>query len=394
MRVALIADTFPPKKSSGSIQLWDLATRLSDLGHEIWVIVPSSEICRSNFFEQLSGVNILRIKTGEIKETSHIKRAMNEFLMPFLIIWNLKKTKIIKLKWDGIIWYSPSIFFGPVAWYLKKKNKCKAYLILRDMFPQWALDLGLIKRGPAYSILSMIEFFQYWVADVIGVQSNHELFFLRKWNKEDKRRIELLNNWLDYRPNIGCSIEINKTKLAGRTILVYAGNMGVAQNVIRYLDWAQSIEDRRDIGFIFVGRGDQLENLKLYSKSIKLENTLFFDEIQPEEIPGLYSQCTVGLISLDERHKSSNIPGKFISYMQFGLPTLALVNKNNELIDIIKKYKVGLALNTINSLDINDIFKFLDEVTLDNRISDNCLRLYKEQFTCQVAVEKVLLGLS
>jgi glycosyltransferase involved in cell wall biosynthesis len=394
MRLVLVADTFPPTCSSASIQLWDLAVEIKRLGHDIWVLVPTSNISQASVLEDMDGINVLRLNARKTKDIGFIKRAVNEFLLPFLMIKHFRSSHAKDFQWDGVIWYSPTIFLGPVAWYLKKGSGCKAYLILRDIFPKWALDLELIKKGPVYFLLKIVETFQYWVADVIGIQSSADMKLMSKWNEKGKRKIELLNNWLDDHPNIGCSVSIDKTSLAGRKILVYAGNMGIAQDVRRLLDLAYQFKENLEVGFLFIGRGDQVTELKDYARTLNLKNTLFLDEIQPEEIPGLYSQCTVGLISLDERHKSSNIPGKFISYMQFGLPTIALVNKNNELIDIIKKYKVGLDVSSLISLDNNYIFKFLDDVTLDRGISDNCLRLYREQFRCKVAVEKILLGLS
>jgi len=64
---------------------------------------------------------------------------------------------------------------------------------------------------------------------------------------------------------------------------------------------------------------------------------LFYDEIDPDEIPGLYAQCHVGIVALDPRHKTHNIPGKFLSYMQSGLPVLASINPGNDLVELIQR---------------------------------------------------------
>jgi valyl-tRNA synthetase len=90
---------------------------------------------------------------------------------------------------------------------------------------------------------------------------------------------ELLNNWLAERQNTGCSISIEKTSLAGRKILVYAGNMGVAQDVGKLIDLANRFKDNDEMGFLFVGRGDKAAALKEYAISLGLRNILFFDEI-------------------------------------------------------------------------------------------------------------------
>jgi hypothetical protein len=72
-----------------------------------------------------------------------------------------------------------------------------------------------------------------------------------------------------------------------------------------------------------------------------LDNVVFHDEIDPCEIPGLLAQCHIGLVALDPRHKTHNVPGKFLTYMQAGLPVLARLNPGNDLADLIEKENVG-----------------------------------------------------
>jgi glycosyltransferase involved in cell wall biosynthesis len=72
-----------------------------------------------------------------------------------------------------------------------------------------------------------------------------------------------------------------------------------------------------------------------------LNNVLFFDEIDSSEIPGLLAQCHVGLVALHPDHKTHNIPGKFVSYVQYGLPVLARVNGGTDLQRIIEEEGVG-----------------------------------------------------
>ena len=187
----------------------------------------------------------------------------------------------------------------------------------------------------------MIEKFQYSIADVIGVQTPANISYFNKYGKHISRKVEVLQNWLAYAPNVGCSISVSDGALAGRKIFVYAGNMGVAQGMDILLDLAEHLRNRKDIGFLFVGRGSSAKRLHSESKARGLDNTVFFNEIDPSEIPGLYAQCHVGLIVLDPRHKTHNIPGKFLSYMQSGLPVLASINKGNDLVEIISHERVG-----------------------------------------------------
>ena len=222
----------------------------------------------------------------------------------------------------------------------RKGDKARTYLILRDIFPEWAVDLGLVRRGPVYLVFKAIAAFQYAVAEVIGVQTESNLAYLEKWERAP-RRIEVLHNWLAVTPDVGCSIVVRNTALAGRKIFVYIGNMGVAQGMDIFIELIQSLRHRADIGFLFVGRGTEFARLEAEKASRDLNNVLFFGEIDLAEIPGLLAQCHVGLVALHPDHKTHNIPGKFVSYVQYGLPVLARVNPGTDLKRLIEDEQVG-----------------------------------------------------
>jgi hypothetical protein len=122
-----------------------------------------------------------------------------------------------------------------------------------------------------------------------------------------------------------------------------------------------------------------------------LLNIVFCDEIDAEEIPGLYAQCHVGLIALDIRHRTHNIPGKFLSYMQAGLPVMAILNPGNDLEEIIKKYRVGKATTdrSQNKLRLLAESIICDISILDDEISCRCKRLAFDLFSSKMAAEQI-----
>jgi glycosyltransferase involved in cell wall biosynthesis len=316
--------------------------------------------------------------------------------MPFFMMRNFRKSRLKDAHWDGIVWYSPTIFFGPFIYYLKRQNACPSYLILRDIFPSWALDLGLIRKGFSYYFFRMFEKFQYSVADFIGVQALGNLDYFKAWPSLVNKKIEVLQNWLDPKPLYPCSINISAMPIANRKIFVYAGNMGIAQGVSDLLNLSESMLSRNDIGFLFIGRGSCMDLLRLDAINRGLVNTVFCDEIDADQIPGLYVQCHVGLIALDARHRTHNIPGKFLSYLLSGLPVMAIVNYGNDLHSIIEKYQVGKAttdrsqenLRVLASLLVEDISK------KNSEISSRCKALASELFSSKTAVEQIVYSLN
>lgn len=395
--VVLVADAFPPISTSAAVQLYDLSLEFISRGYKITVLLPNAQVSTGWRIEYIKGIRVCRLSSPPTKDMSYIRRTMNEFLSPFFMEYYYRQSSLAGEHWDGIIWYSPSIFFAPFIRYLKSRSQCRCYLILRDIFPQWAVDLGLLKKGLPYLLLKWIERYQYRTADVIGVQSHANLSYFEGMRSLRNQRIEVLQNWLQPSQNGGCSINIASTALAGRKILVYAGNVGVAQGGFSvFLGLAQALSYRQDVGLVLVGRGSDVKALSQAALEKRLGNILFFDEIPSSEIPGLYAQCHVGLVVLDIRHKTHNIPGKFLSYLESGLPVLAKLNPGNDLDDLIANNRIGYS-TTSNSIDQLGLLaeKILQDIDREglSTYRPRCLSLMSQLFSTDRAVQQIVSAL-
>ena len=394
MRIALIADTFPPLRTSSAVQLRDLSREFVRQGHELTVMLPSAEIDQPWWMEEIDGVQVLRLRAPRTRDIGYVRRTLSEFLMPFAMLRHLRKSPLAQQKWDGVFWYAPSIFHGPLARAIKKTSGCRGYLIIRDIFPEWAVDIGLMGRGLPYRFFDLVARYQYSVADIIGVQTPGNLAYFDSWARKLGRKLEALQNWLADAPVSGCSIAIRETPLAGRKVFVYAGNMGVAQGMGILLDLAESLMDRSDIGFLFVGRGSDAQRLRNDALMRGLDNVVFFDEIDPDEIPGLYAQCHIGLVALDPRHKTHNIPGKFLTYMQSGLPVLAHINPGNDLVELIEKERVGRVSSETSVESLRHLALALStDMATDTGIKNRCKALAARLFSPEVAVKQIVEAL-
>ncbi|MFZ3014354.1 MAG: glycosyltransferase family 4 protein, partial [Nitrospira sp.] len=261
-------------------------------------------------------------------------------------------------------------------------------------FPEWAVDMGVMGRGLPYQFFKIVERYQYSIADVIGVQTPANQAYFSEWPVQLRCRVEVLQNWLTVGPDIGCSVSVRDTSLAGRKIFVYAGNMGVAQGMGVLLDLADYLGNRKDIGFIFIGRGSDSQRLRHAASVRGLDNVLFFDEIDPNEIPGLYAQCHIGLVALDPRHRTHNIPGKFVSYMHCGLPVLASVNPGNDLVELIKQERVGRVCTDSTAESLGAMAQALvTDILLDGEFKTRCKSLAARLFSPAVAVKQIVEAL-
>ena len=395
MRIALIADAYAPLRSSVAVQLRDLAQEFVLQGHEPIVMVSSAGLGKPWTIEVSAGVQVLRIATLQTKDIGYVRRTFNEMLLPFLMLRGIRKSPFRYVQWDAVVWYSPSIFLGPLVGALKRSSNCRSYLILRDIFPEWAVDMGLLRRGVVYWAFKLVERYQYSVADTIGVQSPSNLGYLAEWAKKPGRRLEVLQNWLAPSPNVGSNVSVAATPLLGRTIFVYAGNMGVAQGMDIFLDLAERLRNRQDIGFMFVGRGSEVSRLRASAVDRALDNIIFRDEVEPGEIPGLLAQCHIGLVALDPRHKTHNIPGKFLTYMQAGLAVLARINSGNDLADLIEREGVGRAYVGESSSALQALAEELVGDQAGRQLMSSRGRaLAKSLFSATAAVRQVVAALS
>jgi glycosyltransferase involved in cell wall biosynthesis len=395
MRVVILADTFPPQRTSGAVQLRDLAREFAEQGHEPTVIVPSGEIDVAWKIETAMRVTILRCRTPGTKDIGYVRRTINEMRLPYTLLRALRESKLTRAPWGGIIWYSPSIFLGPIVRVLRRESGCRSYLILRDIFPEWAVDMGLMGRGLAYQFFKLVERHQYSAADTIGLQTKANLPYMSDWAKQPGRKLEVLQNWLSEGQNTGCRIRIEQTKLAGRKIFVYAGNMGVAQGIGIFIELAARMRMREDVGFLFVGRGRDAAQFVETADAQEFGNLLYNDEIEPDEIPGLLAQCHVGIVSLDPRHTTHNIPGKFLTYMRAGLPVLARTNPGNDLEKLINDERVG---RVCIGGDVITLQRLVDEL-IANPVEFHAMcgrgqGLWKRLFSSATAVKQIVAALS
>ncbi len=396
MKLVLIADTFPPLRTSGAVQLRDLSRGFVREGHALTVLLPDPNLDQPWAHQTIDGAQVLRLKAPRTKDIGYALRTLGEWLMPYAMRRNLQKSPLAGERWEGVIWYSPSIFHTPLVRALKRQSGCKGYLIIRDIFPEWAVDLGLMRRGPAFRFFRRIARQQYQAANIIGVQTPGNLAYFADWNRVNSDcQLEVLQNWLGEPALTQCRIRVDETALAGRKIFVYAGNMGVAQGMDILIDLADRLRPRDDIGFLFVGRGTETQRLRERAQRLGLDNVVFHDEIDPNEIPDLYAQCSAGIVALDPRHRSHNIPGKFITYMQSSLPVLANVNAGNDLAALVRNENVGEVCETNSAEELEKhCIKLVNRLGEDSELPKRCAGLFQRQFSVTLAVKQIVSALT
>lgn len=390
MRILLLVDCYYPNSKSSATQMHDMALEFRRQKHEVIVLTPSDRISKKIEVTNEFGFQIVRVKTRNIKGAWRTFRAIEESQLSN-VLWRHARPFLLEHPVDLIVFYSPTIFWAPLVRRLKSLWHCPAYLILRDIFPAWAVDAGILRKGLIHYLFRRKEILQYEIADRIAVQSPANLEYFAREFPTQQYRLEVLYNWMslqvhhlphtNYRAQLG---------LQGKVVFLYGGNLGVAQDVDNIVRLAQRLAHHDHIHFLLVGEGSEVPRLKRLLAEKRLRNVQILQAVSPPEYLALLSEFDVGLLSLDQRLKTHNVPGKLLGYMYWCKPTLASINPGNDLFEILGKNEAGFCL--LNGDDEGlcaAALRLANEPDLRCRIGKNARNLLERLFSVEAAVTQI-----
>ncbi|HYE69701.1 MAG TPA: glycosyltransferase family 4 protein, partial [Anaerovoracaceae bacterium] len=246
---------------------------------------------------------------------------------------------------DLVIMPTPPITFAGVMDFISKRDHSKSYLILRDIFPQNAKDLGLMKSKLLFCFFRNKEKYMYRVAEHIGCMSQGNIDYVLRHNPEvDASKFELLPNWSNLNEEKPNMLQDYKAKygLKGKFVCVFGGNIGWPQELEFLIELAKEYRQRKDLVFLIIGKGVLAQKVRKIIDENRLSNVIMKDFLPREDYDGLVSQCEVGLINLDRRFTIPNIPSKTLGYFNAEIPILASVDANTDYGKILEDAKAGL----------------------------------------------------
>ena len=378
--IFFISDDAVSRKSA-SVMIYDLAKSINTINYNCILVAPSNEIEKPILKSKIKDVDIIFFKNGKIKNTNYYRRTINELLLSYNLL--SISNSLNDYKPVAIIYYSPSIFFGYAIKILKKRMNIKSYLILRDIFPKWAVDLSIIKKNSiVHKFFEFFENLNYLAADRIGVMSKSNLLLFE--NRKDYNKFEILYNWIS---TGAIKIEadesyLNSKKLRDKTVFFYGGNFGKAQNISILLNVIYKFKSNKNCYFVFFGDGDDLSLVKEFSD--KQENFDYLGNLDQSTYYSIASTFDIGLVSLHEDHKTSNFPGKVFGYFLLSKAVVGIFNNNNDFTDLINNSLSGLITEySGNEEDFlyNYITMLVDNPDLVKKMGLKGNRLLKDKFS-------------
>lgn len=394
MRIALLPDEYLPSGTRvHSKMIHELALYLMEKGHEPIVITPGSPNQNSRLVvDYVDDIEVWRFRSGYTRGVGMVRRAINEWLLSFRA-WLAIKSKVKSKKFDLCINYAPTIFFGPLARRFKRQG-AYVYLIVRDMFPQWIIDQGLIKESSiAAFFFRYYEKLNYSISDCIGVQSKANLdVFTKKFPSIPN--VKILRNWSATEPSSKQDYDsrlITKLGIDEKVIFFYGGNIGHAQDMTNVMRLARNLKSIKEAHFLIIGQGDEVKLIHDLKHNWKLDNVSILPSISQKEFSVLLPTIDIGLFSLSHRHTAHNFPGKLLGYMLESIPILGSVNPGNDLLEIVNTSSSGLVfVNGEDELLSDAAIKLVFDKNFRNLCGSNARNLLLKEFSVQSAANGIL----
>lgn len=333
----------------------DLIRKFRDEGHHVYMVKPvERHLHKSTSLENVDGINLLNVKTFNTRSTNIAEKGLSILSIGFLFKKAINKF-FRDVEIDLILYSTPPITFVNVVKYLKKENpRAVSYLLLKDIFPQNAVDLGMIKER---SLLNWYfrhkEKNLYKVSNYIGCMSPENVKFVLEHNSEvAPEKVEIAPNSIELKSYTDTEDDVEREQAerlyirkkydlpTGVPIFIYGGNLGKPQGVDYLIKCLEAVSYRFDCYFMIVGSGTEFHKLdRWYQRytdrtddnsqaklSVKLMRSL-----PKEDYDMLVRHCDVGLIFLDHRFTIPNYPSRLLSYLENKIPVICATDVNTDI---------------------------------------------------------------
>ncbi len=318
----------------------DLMRKFRREGHNVYVVCPRERSFKmpTSLTEQ-GGVSILGVKTLNMQKSSIIEKGIGTLLIEGQFKRAIKKY-FKGIQFDLILYTTPPITFTNVVKYLKKKNpQAKSYLLLKDIFPQNAVDMEMFsKKSPFWWYFRRKEVALYKASDFIGCMSPANVEFVLQHNSfVDPQTIEVAPNSIELAEQVSLSDEEkqamrNKYQIPiNKPVFIYGGNLGKPQGIPFLIECLEANKNREDCHFLIVGSGTEYPSIKEWFDSVQPNSVSVYERLPKADYDMLVQCCDVGLIFLDHRFTIPNYPSRLLSYLEYKMPVLCATDPNTDI---------------------------------------------------------------
>ncbi|WP_304236008.1 glycosyltransferase family 4 protein [Jiulongibacter sediminis] len=374
----------------------DLIRKLSAEGHSVFVVCPvERRYNKHNFIKVEGNVKILYVKTFNIQKTNIFEKVVSILTINYFFTTAIKNY-LDETVFHLILYSTPPITITKLIQVLKHKYSAKTYLLLKDIFPQNAVDMGMFSNsGVIHNYFRKQEIKLYEISDYIGCMSKKNIEYVLKNNPY------LEHSKVELNPN---SIEIESRQIVrtseirakyglplNTTIFIYGGNLGIPQGIEFLIEVLNSNKSRNDCFFLIVGSGTEYKKIESFIKKINSKNSRLLGYLPKNEFDELLSTADVGLVFLDYRFTIPNFPSRLLSYLEFKIPVLLATDVSTDIGAIAEENNFGLwaQSNDISTFNTHLNF-FLENKKLRIKMGEAGFDFLKKNYSISISYEKII----
>jgi glycosyltransferase involved in cell wall biosynthesis len=334
MKILLINQSFVPPDEPGHTRHFEMAQYLRGCGHEMVIVASDSNyqtglrtVKRKGLFveQTVEGVRVLRAYSAQTLHRSYFWRAISFLSFMFSSAWAALRVKDV----DLIMGTTPPIFQAVSAWFVAFLRRKPFLLEVRDLWPEFAISMGVIKNPLVITLAHGLERFLYARATHILVNSPaYRTYLTGKGVPESK--ITFIPYGTDihmFHPAVDGSSVRDKLGLKDKFIVLYAGAMGQAHDLYTVLRAARRLNEEPHIRFVFFGAGKERAKLEAEAQRLGLKNVLFAGICPKNEMPLVIAAADVCLAILQNLEMfRTTYPNKVFDYMASARPTVLVID--------------------------------------------------------------------
>jgi glycosyltransferase involved in cell wall biosynthesis len=333
MHILLIHQAFAALDEPGGTRHHEFARYLATRGHRVTVIASQVSYLTGNALtpgpspveqERGAGVRVLRAYTYRALHKSFVHRVFAFLSFMVSSFWIGLGVKNVDLVWGT----SPPIFQGITAWALARLKGAKFLFEVRDLWPEFAIAVGVLKNPLLIKLSLWLERFLYRHADLVMVNSPG---YMAHVTERGARRVELVPNGADpemFDPADQGTAFRSVNQLEDKFVVLYAGAHGMSNDLGVVLESASLLgRSRPEVRFVFLGDGKEKANLQKKAAEMGLTNVLFLPPVPKTEMAAALAgadACLAILKPIDEY--KTTYPNKVFDYMAAGRPVVLAID--------------------------------------------------------------------
>lgn len=367
-------------------------------GHRPYIVTPrEKKTGEQTALVDYEDHSILKVRIGNTSDVSFIEKGISTVLLESQFKRAINK-HLSDVKFDLILYSTPPITLAGVVKTFKKKYKARTYLMLKDIFPQNAIDIGLFSaKSPIAKYFRWKERQFYRISDKIGCMSQANVDFVLRNNPDiPKEKVEILPNAIILNPKANRDSAKQRVRSTYNVpeeaiTFLFGGNLGKPQDIPFVIECLKAVKNRKDFYFIVCGNGSEYHLFEEYQSKENPTNFRLINFLPKKEYDELASGCDVGLIFLDHRFTIPNYPSRILSYMENSTPVICATDPNTDIGKLVEENEFGFFCE---SNSVPDFVRCLENIkstdlqVLGKNARETCEKLFSVE-ECYKKIENV-----